>query len=493
MAYRIDNRHPAMIVFWPLLAVAAAATSFFAFAAYSPELFHGPGPFVEQPPPTQTERLIHGTLASLLVAACVWLAWRLLDASVWRSVVRRTGRPAPRMIVDLARVAILVFAVAGTATVVFEQSLDGLFVSSGVLGIVLGLALQHLIADFFSGAALGMESPFRVGQWITVDDVTGQVIEVNWRSTRLVTDDEVMVVVPNSMLAQSRVMNYEMPDGPFQTGMPVSLEYDTPIPDAKRVLLAAVMDAEAPGLRKQPAPDVIVTGFGADGIEYLVRFYLDKYAQLPIAKDAVASKVGEFVMRAGMSIPYPKRDVYFAQMPTRTIDKNAGKADLLARADLLAPLDRETLGVLAGAAKRRVVPAGESVVREGEAGSSLFVVVEGLLEVLKSIEGNERRVATIRPGACFGEMSLLTGEPRSATVRALTECTTLELTKEAVAPVLEAQPEVAESLARIVSDRRAANAAAAAGANAPPPDEATKQGMRAQLLGKIRAFFNLSR
>ena len=138
-------------------------------------------------------------------------------------VEAHTGMPAPRLIVEVVRIIVLLLVIAAIVTFVFDRPITGLLVSSGVIGIVLGFALQRMIMDFFSGIALSVEGPFRVGQWIQVDDVAGRVVQVSWRATHVVTLEQTTVIIPNSLIAEKMVTNYELPDGFFRTELPVEL------------------------------------------------------------------------------------------------------------------------------------------------------------------------------------------------------------------------------------------------------------------------------
>ena len=420
---------------------------------------------------------------------CVaWLCCVLIDLFVWQGMVeRRTGQPAPRLIVALVRLLVFLVFIALVAVYVFDKTITALIVSSGAVGIVIGFALQRTINDFFSGVALNVEGPFKVGHWIELDGTAGRVVERTWRAVHLVTLDNVSVIVPNSVLSERQFLNYNMPDRPIRTHLPVALEYAVPVPDAKRMLLAAVRAAS--GVLHAPSPDVLVTAFGDDGVEYQVRFYVHSYPDMNIATDAVAASISRHMWQAGIGVPYPKRDVYFAQMPARHLDRRTDRESLLARTDLFESLEAAEIQSLGSALRQRRVDAGTDVVRQGEEGNSLFVVVDGLFEVRQESNGLCRAVARLEPGQCFGEMSLLSGEPRSATVTALTEGTLFELASAGLSPVMQRRPEIAETLSRILVERQDRNRQ-----DAPSESLATARSTprrAAELVRRIRLFFSL--
>ena len=431
---------------------------------------------------------VENTAQVALCLAIGWLASRLLDHLLWGRVARRTGMAAPRLLVFVVRLFIVVAILAVILKAVFRYPLNGLLVSSGVAGVAVGFALQRMINDFFSGIALSMERPLRVGDWIEVDGVTGRVVQTTWRAIHLVTLSQVTVVLPNSMVAERRFINYELPYSHFRAEIPVTLEYGVAPPKAKRVLLAAIRAVDT--VLPEPAPDVLLAEFGADGILYRVRFYVRSFKDKDTVTDLVATSVSKHLWQAGFNIPYPKRDVYFARMPPRDIDRKTHREAILARVDLFESLDPAELDELGHALKERKCRTGEHIVRQGDPGNSLYVVVDGLLQVSLTSNGQPRNVARLGPGEFFGEMSLLTGEPRTATVTAISDTTFYELSHEVIAPILHSRPELAQEISRHVAARRMRNEQLMA-QSSPDAAAAHEKSLADELLHKIKHFFRL--
>jgi CRP-like cAMP-binding protein len=204
----------------------------------------------------------------------------------------------------------------------------------------------------------------------------------------------------------------------------------------------------------------------------------------------VSSAVLEHLSSAGLSLAYPKEDIYFDQMPTRHLDSasTADRTQLLQRVDLLEPMTDAELEELASSMRRHTFTKDEVVLREGDQGSSMFLVVEGLLSVHSDhpIDG-ATRVGQAAPGEVIGEMSLLTGEPRSATALAVTEVIAYEITKEHFQQLLARRPEIADSISQIVARRRESTEGLlhAADADQLPAQPAS---LASQLLTRIRTF-----
>jgi len=435
-----------------------------------------------------TQKIVHDIVETIFWLAIAWVVSRLLDVFLWSSIEHRTGRPAPQLLVAVGRLVVLALAIAVIITVIFEHVLTGLVVSSGVVGIVLGFALQRMISDFFSGIAMGMEHPFRVGDWIEVDGVTGKVIETNWRATRMITLEHVMVVLPNSFIAERRFHNHNLPEPWFRTETKVTLEFEVPPHDAKRVLIAAVRST--PGVLGWPQPDVLLAEFATNGHEFTARYFVSDYAAMRTTRDAVNTSIAHHLWQAGFAIAYPKTDLFHARMPHRDLDRKTDRSALLARVELFESLSSAELQVLASSLIEKKCSAGEDIVKQGDPGASLFVVVDGLLEVKVEHEGQVKVVGRIAPGEFFGEISLLTGSPRGACVTAITDATLYELTHEVISPILQQRPEIAKEISRYVAIRRTRNSKAMEKADAVQRAR-EEHSFTEDLLRKIRGFFGL--
>lgn len=426
----------------------------------------------------------------MAIAAAAWLAvaWtgsRLLDTLA----TGNGGRPPriPRLLSDLLRAFLYGFALLAILAFVLGQPVTGLLATSGVVIAVLGFALRNMIADIFSGIALNIEHPYRIGDWIELaPGAAGRVDEINWRATRLITQEGTAIVVPNGVVAGSRFVNFSRPGPRFRATLPVLLDQEVPVARAKRVLLSALLCAD--GILAEPRPDVVVEALTPNGIAYQARFWLDDYGHLAAARDAVATALLEQFGRAGIDLAHPKREFRPRRMRSRP-EPGTLRRTLLRQLDLFAAFDDTEIAELGEAMRRLQVPVGTAVVRQGEAGNSLFVVAEGALDVLLSpsgLDGRPARLDRLRPGDLFGEMSLMTGQPRSASVVACTDAVLFELDKGHLDPVLRRRPELERQLADLMAQRRAHNDVERHRREASGP--AAPVAVRQSLLHRLRRF-----
>jgi len=306
----------------------------------------------------------------------------------------------------------------------------------------------------FSGLALAMERTVRVGDMVRTGETIALVEQLTWRAIKVRTLEGQAVVIPNSVASKDRLEVFRRGGPPLARILRIGLEYDAPPATAREALEAAAQDV--PGIAGHPAPLVFLAGFEASAVAYELRYWLDDYARFLELDSRIRERAWYQLRRRGLSIAYPViRQHQYAAGPLRAPDHSATIVSAVDSNDLLRPLSREERQRLAESARLVRFAEGEVVVREGDTTSSMFLIASGLAGVsVHPDSGASRGVGTLGPGAAFGEISLLTGEPRLATVRALTGVELVEIDKSTFAPVLEANPSLVEKLEEIIMARR---------------------------------------
>lgn len=230
-------------------------------------------------------RLLSGAAAFFSTA---WVGGRLVALTLQEVGSRR--RPVPRLLSEL--VSVVLFVIAGVATVilVFGQSISGVLAGSGIFLAILGFAVRNALADVLSGIALALEGPYRLGDWVEIDSqIRGRIVEIGWRTTRLITRDDTYMILPNSQIARQRLTNYSAPRRKYRSSVGMVLGHDVPVAVAKEVLSAAA--AMPPNVLASPEPDVKVSAYDPEGIRYTVRFWVPSFAEDVDCKDAVLSAI----------------------------------------------------------------------------------------------------------------------------------------------------------------------------------------------------------
>lgn len=412
------------------------------------------------------------------------------------------GGPAPGLLRNVMGLILFALATTGIARFVFGQEITAFWATSGAVGLVVGLALGPVILDVFTGLTINLDRSYQIGDWIKVEGaregaVSGEVIEINWRATRLRTVEGNLVMVPNRSMGMWIITNFSRPVPHLRQTVTICLDFSVPVERARRVMIGGVRAMIHPdGPLADPAPTVLVEGTSDLGVVYRVDYWQVDRSSPTQPRSRVFEGVLRHLHAAGITPAYPKRDIFTAPMPARQHDGRAlaDRIALMGRIDLFSSLPTERLQLLAAGLAPGFFRAGETLMRRGETGESMFVLVEGLLEVRADLgsRGTEQAVAVIQPGEFLGEMSLLTGEPRSATVVALTDAVTWEITKDQMEPLLRSDPPFAAVLARTLAERLAHNARARGAAAAPSEHqtETTARDILARIVAKFRGVYD---
>jgi small-conductance mechanosensitive channel/CRP-like cAMP-binding protein len=423
-----------------------------------------------------------------------WIVFSLLEALVLRGLrTDSSGRTAvPKLARDVLRAVTMLTLAFVVAHAVFGVALDRLTLSSATVVAILGFSLQDVLKNVFAGMTLQLEGAIHRGDWLLWNDVPARVVDMTFRATHLRTNDGHLYVVPNAEIAANRLIL--LGSGEEAVALPIylSLPYSMPPGEAKRALLDAVR--RTPGVVENPAPEVLIHKFEEAGVTYRVRPWSKEQSRLSRLQDSLFTRLWYRLQRDGVSLPYPVRTLRVHnqdRVDRAERNRRALRAEtLLAEVPLFADLPALQLRALAAFAHERRFDAGEVLVREGEGGSSLYLIAAGQVRVTKTAGAEETlELALLGAGEFFGERSLLTGELRGATVIALTPCEVLVLDREAIAPLLASDPGLAGTLSRALAARDAENLARLETLRG--RDRMTDPEVERSLLARIRHFFAL--
>jgi small-conductance mechanosensitive channel/CRP-like cAMP-binding protein len=355
-----------------------------------------------------------------------------------------------RDLVALLLYGIVVLVVLRT---VLAVDVTPLLATSALVTAVIGLALQETLGNVFSGLSLQLQKPFEPGDWIRFQGTLGRVLGIGWRSTRLVTRELTILDVPNALLAKEPLTNYRgqaIGDELF-----VATSYDAPPNRVKEVIHNVLR--EEPRIVRTPPPQVWVVDYGDFAIKYRIRFWMSDYAQQDPVRDSVMTHLWYAFRRNGIEIPYPIRSLYMHEVEkeaTRPVPREEWIAGLRG-VDFLRELDDEELAVLLPSLHAETYGEGEVICYEGEPGETFYAILEGAVDVVaRRASGEEIAVATLRKPSFFGEMSLLTGEARSATVRARGDVRLLVVERAGFEALFQSKPSVAEAISRVLAERQ---------------------------------------
>jgi small-conductance mechanosensitive channel/CRP-like cAMP-binding protein len=412
-----------------------------------------------------------------------------------QTVFRASADRLPKIFLDVVHG--LVYVVALMFTLREAGVTPGsLLTGSAVLTGIIGLSMKDTLGNIFAGLAIQAQRPFEVGDWIQFDtdpSHIGKVSEINWRAATVVTLDQVEVVIPNARLADNIIVNFTRPRRYARRSIYFLCPYDVPPQRVHAIVLQAV--AGAWGVLDDPPPSIVTLGFESDGLKYWVRFFTVELDRRDGVDGNVRDRIWYALARHGIHIPFPQRTVHMhdpagESQSLREQSERERRLETLCCVDFFTPLGEEALARLAAMARTRLYAADEAIIRQGDPGQELFVIQRGEVAVSLERPGESAvELARLGPRHFFGEMSLLTGEPRTATARATRETELVVVDKAAMAQVLANHPELCERISHVVASRRADLQSKRELATAPADGDGQEWGTR--LLRRIREFFNI--
>jgi len=388
----------------------------------------------------------------------VALAIRAGSALVFELLPRaRRVRETPRFVQDIfALIAYVLLTALVLKTVFPDLSLGALLSGSALVGVILGLALQETLGNLFAGLSLQADKPFELGDVITVGAFSGVVESITWRAVKIRTFQNHVVLLGNAQLAKESIEVCPRDNLNARLVLFNAVYTDSPV-KVIHVVREAMREAE--NVSQAITPIIRVRNLGDFAVDYEVKYWLVDYAKYNDTDALIRQLIWYAFRRNGLTFAYPTQTLYLERPAQHTEKSRATRLDRLTErlsaVDIFSPLTQEELARLASAAGSHTYAPGESIIRAGDAGDSMFVVNRGGVEVRISDNGRPVTVASLGEGEFFGEMALLTGQPRSANVVATEETEGLEIGHHALKQLFEANPDLAESLSHTVAERRA--------------------------------------
>ncbi len=348
--------------------------------------------------------------------------------------------------------------------------------TSAILTMILGLAFQGVLSNILAGMSLHLTKSFHKSDWIRVSDTEGIVIDTNWRETRIFDRFSNIVVLPNNVMASEKITNFSLPDKKTALTIQVKASFEAPPAEVMQALCEAA--SEVPEVLNSPAPEAYLIKYEDVGVSYTLKFWITNFNR----KNPILSDVGRLIWykfrHRGIQIPVPvtglmaeasrfleiKEGISSADILKERNFKDVMKSDFLRYQEgdkkdaLIVP--EEEIRELAAVAQRRRYTKGQIVARQGDRGESCFILASGKIrgEIVYSEKGKEYKTEfMVESGGIFGEMSLFTGMPRTATGIVMEESELLEIEVEDFAIILERHPDLAELIADLVSTRNKKN------------------------------------
>jgi len=352
---------------------------------------------------------------------------------VFYAMIRsRNIMKVPRFLFNILAVILVIVALLAGIKIIFNQELNGLLVTSTVVSAIIGLALQSTLSNLFAGFALQIESPFSIDDWVNLGGHEGKVVSQNWRSITLLTRENHRISLTNSFVADDKVINFSRPTRRQVHNFYIALDYSHPPNKVKKILEDLMNEIEEVDL------DTMLGAFVVDyldsGIKYCLKYWLHDYADITHIQDVVLTRLWYKLDRHDIKIPYPITEVQHIQLQDSggEVDKinNEKIIDFLSQLDWLEGMQSKNISKLVTNGQVIRYAKDDLIVQQERKGDSMFVIIEGSARVLLMTDkGGEVNIADKDAGDFFGEMSLLTGELRSASIRANIDSIVLKIDK----------------------------------------------------------------
>ncbi|MGE3466775.1 MAG: cyclic nucleotide-binding domain-containing protein, partial [Pyrinomonadaceae bacterium] len=425
------------------------------------------------------------------------LLWMALVIAIVRYVGYLVTRTANRNLSDEREISSLLTTVISIVVyivaffIIFQSQyknidLTALFTGSTIVGIVVGLALQDTLGNLFAGLALSADQPFQVGDVVQLPGRGEGVVEaVSWRGVKIRTYQNKLIVVSNSVLGKELIEVAPRNNLNARLVFFNTLYSNSPA-HTIQVVREAVRQVE--NVSKKMRPIVRIKTLAADGIDFEVKYWLEDYRQHNDTDALIRQRIWYVFQREKINFAYPTRTIYMepkaAEAPAE--EKLNVIAERLNRVSIFAPLSEQEIEQLANVSTSRVYAPGEAIVRAGQEGTSMFVIIRGSVKVQIEERGVQRTVNTLKENAFFGEMSLLTGEPRSATVAATEESEVLRIDRSGLKNIFENNPNLVETITELIEERRQILQK-----TVEEVDEQQKDRSRKGMMRSIKKFFGL--
>ncbi len=392
-----------------------------------------------------------GGFGGAAVLLFFWGVVRLLMDAV--DYASRRARDTSNILRDLISLSLYAAVLVGVLAADFQVNVYSLVASVGVLGGVIGFAVQQTLGDIFSGLALQLQRPFEHGDWVRSGQFLGRVQSVGVRSTTMITRSNERLEIPNSAIAKEALTNYGSP--PVSDEISLGISYNEP-PNRVREVILKVM-GDVPHVLLDPSPEVLAWEYGDWAIKYRVKYWIADYGLQEEIRNGLLTSLWYALRRNSMEIPFPTHtlDVRTPKISRRPqVEFENEIIRELRQIDFLRGMPLEELRLLVPNVQVHEFGAGETILTQGETGDTMYIIRRGKVEVLaRSDNGSLRQLAVMGSSQIIGEAGMLTGEPRNATNKAQTDVEVLEINRESFTELFKKHPEAVEQISEVIASR----------------------------------------
>ncbi|MDN5304087.1 MAG: small conductance mechanosensitive channel [Fusobacteriaceae bacterium] len=359
----------------------------------------------------------------------------------------------PKLLRSVILIVIFIFSFFFALKRYYNINLTPFLTTSAILSAVIGLALQDTLTNFIAGIVLTSEKNFKRGDTIVVDNIEGKVNDTDWRSTKITKFGGGVVSIPNSILLKDKFVNYYR-----KSRYRIEIEIGTSYNDAPNKVINVLLDIAKKHKKvlNDPTPEVLIKQYGDFSIDYILRVWVvDDYLNRQNIKTDIYRDIWYNFLRNEIKIPFPVREniEIIKNIENENQLEIEKRKNLINKIEFLKSLSEKSKNELSKKIKLFKYGKGEIIVNEGEEGDSFFIIQSGIVDILI----NNRKIVNLREGDFFGEMSLLTGNKRNATVVATIDLEVLVLDKVTFREIIENDKNILDILSEYLLKREEEN------------------------------------
>ena len=396
---------------------------------------------------------------SLFLITSAWFFNRALGLYFWnKQFIEKSGEKAPKLLQNLIALIIYILTFAFILGFIFNKPVTSLLVSTGIFATIIGFAMKDLLADIINGISLSIERPYNIGDWIELENGTylGKVVDIKWRTTRLISRNDSMIVVPNNRCGNMIIHNFSKPNKIYSNNYLISIDSSLSPDLVQKQLISGMQNVK--NIVKDPSPRAYLADGTSEPFQYNIRVWWKSYEYSYFGRDNLFKKITKSLNDVGISQSAVNWQVSKRGLLEEVETKNIKSIyEEVKSVEIFKNFDNNEIDTLISKSHKRNFEPNQNIVNENDEGNSLFIILSGNARVYIDKNDENIKLGLLSSGDAFGEFSLLTGDKRTATVKATTHLQCLEISKDALQNIIEKNPSLIDNLALIMAEREQNN------------------------------------
>ena len=396
---------------------------------------------------------------ALFLITSSWFLNRALSLYFWDTkFFEKSGEKAPKLLQNFIALIIYILTAAFILGFIFNKPITSILVSTGIFATIIGFAMKDLLADIINGISLSVERPYNIGDWIELENgnYLGKVVDIKWRTTRLISRNDSMIVVPNNRCGNMIIHNFSKPNQVYSCNYLISIDSVLSPELVQKQLILGMQNVK--NIEKDPAPRAYLANATSQPFQYNIRVWWMSYEFSYFGRDNLFKNITKSLNEVGISQSAVNWQVSKRGLLEEAEAKNVKSInDQVKNVEIFKSFSDNEINVLVTKSDVKDFEPNQNIVNENEEGDSLFIILSGNARVSTNKHNDNVVLGLLSPGDAFGEFSLLTGDSRTATVSATNHLQCLEISKNALNDVIQNNPTIIDDLALIMAEREKNN------------------------------------